>query len=94
MVDTISNNPFHLYRNSTQTEKYKLKRQQNAIRGEGDGCADSEMKHHRMDLIPVIREVCQAITAIEFPPMQKDASFNLDAVKAKIEEAIKHNPGQ
>jgi hypothetical protein len=35
-----------------------------------------------------------AITAIEFPPMQKDASFNLDAVKAKIEEAIKHNPGQ
>jgi arylsulfatase len=34
------------------------------------------------------------MTAIEFPPMQKDASFNLDAVKAKIEEAIKHNPGQ
>jgi arylsulfatase len=28
-----------------------------------------------------------AMTAIEFPPMQKGASFNLDAVKAKIEEA-------
>ena len=30
-----------------------------------------------------------AMTAIEFPPMQKGASFNLDAVKAKIEEAMK-----
>ena len=28
-----------------------------------------------------------AMTAIEFPPMQKGASFNLDAVKAKIEAA-------
>jgi hypothetical protein len=28
-----------------------------------------------------------ATTAIEFPPMQKGASFNLDAVKAKIEAA-------
>ena len=30
-----------------------------------------------------------AKTAIEFPPMQKGASFNLDAVKAKIEAARK-----
>ncbi len=29
-----------------------------------------------------------AMTAIEFPPMQKGASFNLDAVKAKIKEAV------
>ena len=29
------------------------------------------------------------MTAIEYPPMQKGASFNLDAVKAKIEEAMK-----
>jgi hypothetical protein len=28
-----------------------------------------------------------AMTAIEFPPMQKGASFNLDAVKAKIQAA-------
>jgi hypothetical protein len=28
-----------------------------------------------------------AQTAIEFPPMQKGASSNLDAVKAKIEAA-------
>ncbi len=33
-----------------------------------------------------------AMTAIEYPPMQKGSSFNLDAVKAKIEEAIRaHN---
>jgi arylsulfatase A-like enzyme len=29
-----------------------------------------------------------AMTAVEFPPAQKGASFNLDAVKAKIEEAM------
>jgi arylsulfatase A-like enzyme len=32
-----------------------------------------------------------AMTAIEFPPMQKGASFNLDAVKAKIEEAMRQH---
>ena len=32
-----------------------------------------------------------AMTAIEYPPMQKGASFNLDAVKAKIEEAMKEH---
>ena len=32
-----------------------------------------------------------AVTAIEFPPMQKGASFNLDAVKAKIEEAMRQH---
>jgi arylsulfatase len=35
-----------------------------------------------------------AMTAIDYPPMQKGASFNLDAVKAKIEEAIKQRAGQ
>jgi hypothetical protein len=30
-----------------------------------------------------------AMTAIEFPPMQKGAGFNLDAVKEKIQEAMK-----
>ena len=32
-----------------------------------------------------------AMTAIEYPPMQKGASFNLDAVKAKIAEAMAHH---
>ena len=35
-----------------------------------------------------------AATAIEFPPMQAPASFNLEAVKAKVEEMIKSRPGQ
>jgi arylsulfatase A-like enzyme len=35
-----------------------------------------------------------AQTAIEYPPMQKGASFNLDAVKAEIAEAIKQHSGQ
>jgi arylsulfatase len=35
-----------------------------------------------------------AMTAIEFPPMQKGASFNLDAVKARIEEAVKQHTGK
>jgi arylsulfatase A-like enzyme len=30
-----------------------------------------------------------AMTALEYPPMQKGSSFNLEAVKAKIEEAMK-----
>jgi arylsulfatase A-like enzyme len=32
-----------------------------------------------------------AMTAIEYPPMQKGASFNLEAVKAKIAEAMQKN---
>ena len=35
-----------------------------------------------------------AETAIEFPPMQKGASFNLEAVKAQIEKAIASRPSQ
>jgi arylsulfatase len=35
-----------------------------------------------------------AMTAIEYPPMQAPASFNLSAIKAKIEEAIKEHEGQ
>jgi arylsulfatase len=34
-----------------------------------------------------------AKTAIEFPPMQKGASFNLEAVKAKIDKAMAAQPG-
>jgi arylsulfatase A-like enzyme len=35
-----------------------------------------------------------AKTAIDYPPMQDPASFNLDAVKQQIEESIKNKPGQ
>ncbi len=35
-----------------------------------------------------------ALTAIDYPPMQDPASFNLEAIKAKIQEAIKAHEGQ
>ena len=35
-----------------------------------------------------------AKTGIDYPPMQKGASFNLDAVKTQIEEAMKAHAGQ
>jgi arylsulfatase A-like enzyme len=35
-----------------------------------------------------------AQTALEYPPMQKGASFNLEAVKAKIEDAIRAQRGR
>ena len=35
-----------------------------------------------------------AETAVDYPPMQDPASFNLDAVKKKIQEMLKHREGQ
>ena len=35
-----------------------------------------------------------AKTAIDYPPMQDPASFNLDAIKKKIDEMIKEHEGQ
>ena len=35
-----------------------------------------------------------AKTAIDYPPMQDPASFNLDAVKKQIDEMIKAHEGQ
>jgi arylsulfatase len=35
-----------------------------------------------------------AKTAIDFPPMQAPASFNLEAVKREIQEKIKQHAGQ
>jgi hypothetical protein len=35
-----------------------------------------------------------AETAVEFPPMQAPASFNLAAVKARVEELIKAHEAQ
>jgi arylsulfatase len=35
-----------------------------------------------------------ALTAIEYPPMQSPASFNLEAVKAQVDEMIKAHAGQ
>ena len=35
-----------------------------------------------------------AQTAIDFPPMQDPASFNLDEVKKKVEAAMKQHEGE
>jgi hypothetical protein len=35
-----------------------------------------------------------AETAVDFPPMQAPATFNLDAVKREIEEKLKGHAGQ
>jgi hypothetical protein len=35
-----------------------------------------------------------AKTAIDYPPMQAPASFNLEAVKAQVDEVIKNHAGQ
>ncbi len=35
-----------------------------------------------------------ALTFIDFPPMQKGASFNMEAVKAQIEKAVAAHHGQ
>jgi arylsulfatase len=35
-----------------------------------------------------------ALTAVDFPPMQDPASFNLEAVKKQIETMIKAREGQ
>jgi arylsulfatase len=40
------------------------------------------------------RVAALAQTAIAFPPMQAPASFNLEAVKAQVEEVIKNHEGQ
>ena len=35
-----------------------------------------------------------AETAIKYPPMQAPASFNLEAIKEKIKDAVKEREGQ
>ena len=40
------------------------------------------------------RVAALAKTAIDYPPMQDPASFNLDAVKKKIDEAMRKNSGK
>ena len=35
-----------------------------------------------------------ALTAIDYPPMQDPATFNLEAVKKKIDEMIRAHRGQ
>ncbi|SFJ97341.1 arylsulfatase [Methylocapsa palsarum] len=71
-----------------------------SIRGEtlnnlGGGYMNDFMAREFWRFVLVQQKVAElAKTAIEFPPMQAPASFNLEAVKAKVEEAIKAHEGQ
>jgi arylsulfatase len=71
-----------------------------SIRGEnlnnlGGGYMNDFYAREFWRFVLVHQEVAKlAQTAIEYPPMQAPASFNLDAVKAQVEEVIKNREGQ
>ena len=71
-----------------------------SIRGEslnhlGGGYMNDFFAREFWRFVLVQQEVAKlAQTAIEYPPMQDPASFNLEAVKKKIEEMLKHHEGQ
>jgi hypothetical protein len=70
-----------------------------SIRGQslndmGGGYMNDFMAREFWRFVLVQQEVAKlASTAIEYPPMQAPATFNLDAVKREIEEKIKVHPG-
>lgn len=71
-----------------------------SIRGEtlnnmGGGYLNDFMAREFWRFVLVQKRVAAlAETAIKFPPMQAPATFNLDAVKSKVEEAIRQHEGQ
>ncbi len=71
-----------------------------SLRGEtmnnsGGGYMNDFMGREFWRFVTVQKYVGQlAETAIEYPPMQAPASFNLQAVKAQVEEMMKQHEGQ
>jgi arylsulfatase len=71
-----------------------------SIRGEslnnsGGGYMNDFMAREFWRFVQVQQKVAElAQTAIEFPPMQSPASFNLQAVKAKVDAAMRGHEGQ
>jgi arylsulfatase len=71
-----------------------------AIRGEslnslGGGYMNDFYAREFWRFVDVQKEVARlAQTAIEFPPMQAPASFNLEAIKAKVTELMKEHEAQ
>lgn len=71
-----------------------------SIRGEnlnnlGGGYMNDFMAREFWRFVLVQKKVAElAETALKYPPMQAPATFNLEAVKAKVEEAIKQHAGQ
>jgi arylsulfatase len=71
-----------------------------SIRGQslndaGGGYMNDFMGREFWRFVLVQQEVGRlAQTAIEYPPMQAPASFNLEAVKKEVEQAIRGHAGQ
>src|SRR5260370_34542299 len=71
-----------------------------SIRGEtlnnlGGGYMNDFMAREFWRFVVVQQTVAKlAMTAIDYPPMQDPATFNLDAVKAKIQEMMKAHESQ
>jgi arylsulfatase len=71
-----------------------------AVRGEtlndlGGGYMNDFYAREFWRFVSVQQKVAElAQTAVEFPPMQRPASFNLDAVKAQVQQLIEEHEGQ
>ena len=71
-----------------------------SIRGEslnnmGGGYMNDFMAREFWRFVVVQQEVGKlALTAVDYPPMQAPASFNLEAVKAQVDEMMKAHEGQ
>jgi hypothetical protein len=66
-----------------------------SLNNAGGGYMNDFMGREFWRFVLVQQEVGRlAQTAIEFPPMQAPASFNLEAVKREVEEKIKGHEGQ
>ncbi len=71
-----------------------------SLRGEslndlGGGYMNDFMAREFWRFVLVQKKVAElAETAIKYPPMQAPATFNLDAVKAKVQEVLRNHEGQ
>ncbi len=66
-----------------------------SLNDQGAGYFNDFMGRELWRFVYVQRRVLElAQSAIEYPPMQAPASFNLDAVKAQVEEAIRSHTGK
>jgi arylsulfatase A-like enzyme len=66
-----------------------------SLNGGGFGYVNDFMAREFWRFVLVQQTVAKlAMTAIDYPPMQDPATFNLDAVKAKIDAMMKEHQGQ
>jgi len=68
---------------------------QESLNNGAGGYLNDFMAREFWRFVLVQQEVAKlAMTAIDYPPMQAPATFNLDAVKAKVDEMMKEHEGQ